>query len=240
MSTSSAPSSGNLLGTMLAAPATALDSKEDKDKDKQMKTLVAALRRRKDDLPEELQALVKEVTVRSGQEETKALHSAVTQHGKAKKEVSEAQAARLQMHAAWRNFLAQSVDQWTKYTAQFVEQEKMLMDRLKLAQENLIAAKESLGSCKSAAGLADKDESSMMSDSEDAVNKDSEALAGQKIAASFKDLASNLQNLHSQAAQAVELEEEQDQQRKRPRTGSMEAPATPSEEHPPHSFGAPE
>ena len=126
-----------------------LETKEDKECDRQMKSLVAALRRRKDELPEDLQTLVKEVTVRSGQEETKLLHSAVSQHGRAKKEVSEAQAARLQMHAAWRNFLEQSVEQWTRYTAQFVEQEKQLMDRLKQAQDSLLAAKENLGACKS-------------------------------------------------------------------------------------------
>jgi len=219
--------------------AVSLETKEDKERDRQMKSLVAALRRHKDELPEDLQTLVKEVTVRSGQDETKLLHSAVSQHGRAKKEVSEAQAARLQMHAAWRNFLEQSVQQWTRYTAQFVEQEKQLMDRLKQAQESLVAAKENLGACKSAAGLTDKEETAVMSDGEEADAKDTEAIAGQKIAASFKDLASNLQTLHSQAAQAVEIEAEQDQMRKRPRTAATETPPGPSEPNPP-SFGVPE
>ena len=177
-------------GSNASQPTTGLlETKEDKECDRQMKSLVAALRRRKDELPEDLQTLVKEVTVRSGQEETKLLHSAVSQHGRAKKEVSEAQAARLQMHAAWRNFLEQSVEQWTRYTAQFVEQEKQLMDRLKQAQDSLLAAKENLGACKSAAGLIDKEETALMSDGEEADAKDTEAIASQKIAASFKDFS---------------------------------------------------
>ena len=56
-------------------------------------------------------ALMKEVNVRSGQEETKLLHSAVSQHGSAKKEVQEAQSACFNMHSAWRNFLSQSAQE---------------------------------------------------------------------------------------------------------------------------------
>ena len=223
---------------MQAAPQ---DTKEDKERDKQLKSLVAALRRRKDDLPEELQTLVTEVTVRSGQEETKLLHSAVSQHGRAKKQVQEAQSARLHMHAAWRNFLAQSVEQWSKYTEQFMQQERQLQDKLKQAQDALASAKESLGACKSAAGLTGKEDASMDSDAEDPEAKDSETVAGQKIAASFQDLATNLKLLHKQADQAVQLEEEQNQLRKRPRMTAPEAAeAVNAEDGNPPPFGGPE
>ena len=205
-----------------------------------MRSLVAALRRHKDELPEDVQALVKEATVRSGQEETKILHSAVSQHGRAKKELQEAQAARLQMHAAWKNFLAQSVDQWSKYTEQFMQQERQLMDRLKVAQENLGAAKDNLGACKASAGLDSKDDSAAMSDTEDTEPRDAETSAGQKIAASFQDLASSLQALHKQAEQAVQLEVEQDQQRKRPRMSVPEAGAGHADDGKAPSFGGPE
>ena len=71
--------------TLIQNNAGNVDSKEEKEKDRHMRSLVAALRRHKDELPEDVQALVKEATVRSGQEETKILHSAVSQHGRAKK-----------------------------------------------------------------------------------------------------------------------------------------------------------
>ena len=79
-------------------PAQASDSKEDKDKDKQMRSLVAALRKHQEALPEDVQALMKDVSIRSGQEETKQLHALVSQHGRAKREIAAAQAARLNMH----------------------------------------------------------------------------------------------------------------------------------------------
>ena len=207
------------------------DGKEDKDR--QMRSLVAALRKHQDSLPDDVQALMKDVAIRSGQEETKQLHAAVTQHGKAKKEVADAQAARLHMHTTWKNFLAQSVQQWTTYTNQFVSQEKHLMERLKLAQETLALAKENLGSCKSAAGLPPKDDASMASDTEETMTKDADSAAGQKIAASFQDLANNLQALHTQAVQAVQMEaDQQDQMRKRPRLDA------PGEKEPPADAGA--
>ena len=218
-----------------------LEHKEDKEREKNMKSLVAALRRCKDDLPEEVQSLVKEVTIRSGQEETKFLHSAVSQHGRAKKELQEAQTARLAMHAAWKNFLAQSVDQWSKYTEQFMQQERQMMDRLKTAQENLTAAKDNLGACKASAGLDTKEDASMMSDAEDSDPKLTETSAGQKIAASFQDLASSLQTLHKQAEQAVQLEVEQDQMRKRPRmTAPEQSAAGNADDGKSPSFGGPE
>ena len=219
-------------------PPSPQESREDREKDKQIKSLVAALKRHKDELPPDLQNLVKEVTVRSGQEETKQLHSAVTQHGRAKKEVQDSQSARLHMHLAWKNFLAQSVKQWSSYTEHFLAQEKQLLDRLKNAQDALTAAKQNLGACKNAAGLAE--DAAMISDAEETDSKETVEIAGRKIAASFQDLATNLENLHTQAEQAVQMEEEQDQLRKRPRMSAPEKPDAALDGANPPSFGAPE
>ena len=134
------------------------DSTLDKEKDKHLRTLVAALKKHKEEMPEDVQQLMKEMNARSGQEETKLLHAAVSQHGRAKKEVQAAQAARFQMHTAWRNFLSQSAQQWQTYAAQFMEQEKLLTERLQTAKENLSTAKENLGNCKVAAGLEEKED----------------------------------------------------------------------------------
>ena len=67
---------------------------------------------------------MKEISVKSGQDETKLLHAAVPQHGRAPKELEAAQASRLQLHSCWRNFLSKSVDQWKAYTSQFMEQRR--------------------------------------------------------------------------------------------------------------------
>ena len=151
------------------------------------------------------------------------LHSAVSQHGRAKKAVQEAQSARLQMHTAWRNFLSQSAQQWKNYAAQFMEQERLLTERLQAARDDLTAAKENLGSCKVAAGLEDREDTAMQSDSEELTSKDAQTVAGKRIAESFTNLSTSLQALHSQAEQAV-MQEEEDQNRKRQRL------ASPSEE----------
>lgn len=204
---------------------TSLEQKEDKDRDRQFKALIAALRRHTEDLPEDVQCLVKEANVRTGQEETKALHSAVTQHGRAKKEVEEAQIARCNMHVAWRNFLAASVQQWQKYSAQFLEQEKTLTDRLQQALENLAVAKTNLSTCKATAGLDAKEDAAMPSDVEEVEPKSFETSAGKRIADSFKDLSTNLQALHTQAEQAVQLEAElQDPSKKRQRMNPPDHP----------------
>ena len=92
------------------------ESKDDKDKERQLRYRVAALKKHKVELPEEVQAMVKDLSVKSGQEETKLLHPAVSQHGRAKKEVQEAQSAKLQLHSAWKSVLAQSAERWQTYT----------------------------------------------------------------------------------------------------------------------------
>ena len=223
---------------MTSGPAPSLASDGKDDKDRQMRSLVAALRKHQDNLPDDVQALMKDVSIRAGQEETKQMHAAVSQHGRAKREVADAQSARLHMHQAWKNFLAQSVQQWTAYTNQFMTQEKELMDRLKLAQENLLIARDNLGSCKLAAGLAAKDDASMASDTEEVIAKEAESAAGRQIAASFKDLATSLQALHTQAAEAVQQEaDQQDQHRKRPRIAAPEEKEQSTEGHAAPGFG---
>ena len=212
------------------------ETKDDKDKDKQLRSLVAALRKHQDALPDDVQALMKDVSIRAGQQETKQLHAAVSQHGRAKREIADAQAARLNMHVAWKNFLSQSVQQWTAYTNQFMSQEKQLMDRLQAAQENLAVAKENLSSSQLAAGVVPKEDAAMASDTEDIPAKAHDSAAGEKIAASFQDLANNLRALHTQAVQAVQQEVDQ-QDRKRPRTESPNSKEKEKETPPNPGFG---
>ena len=226
-----------------AAPSVVAPPSKDTKEDKNMKSLVAALRKHKDDLPADVQALMTEVQLRDGQNERKQLHAAVTQHGKAKKEIQEAQQARHLMHSAWRNFLSQSVEQWEKYTSQFIEQEKVLTERVKAAHENLAIAKANLTNCKVAVGAPEpKDDASATSEVEDMDTKDPEVSAGKRIVESFQCLSNSLQDLHAQAVQAVQQEAElQDHLRKRPRTTPPGGATDPAANPPANaSFGGAE
>ena len=197
-----------------SAPAmNSVDFKED-PKDKQIKTLLNALKKHNEELPPDVQALVQEATILSGQQETKQLHSAVAAHGKAKRELQEAQASRYNLHASWRQFLAQSAVQWQRYTDMFLQQQKQLEEKIAAAKEALISARESLSTSKVSAGVASKDDASMISDSEDLAPDAVEGNAS-KIAQGIEQLATNLRNLHEQAQQA---EQEEQQALKRPRT----------------------
>ena len=220
------------------APLTA-ESKEDRERDRQMRSLVTALRKHKDELPQDVQTVMKEISVKTGQDETKILHAAVSQHGRARKELEAAQAARLQLHSSWRNFLSKSVEQWKTFTTQFMEQEKAVSERVTTARESLMTAKEHLASCKSAAGADSREDA--MSDGEETA-KDSDNVAGDKIAESFKGLSTTLEGLQSQAAQAVQQEEEdqQDQLKKRQRITPPEVNSADKPDAPSSHFGGAE
>lgn len=220
----SAPTTAQATG--LTVPIPTIDSKEDKEKERQLRTLVSALRKHSDTLPEDVQQLVKEVSSKSGQEETKLLHAAVSQHGRAKKELQEAQTARHQMHSAWRNFLSQSVDQWNAYTQKFMDQEKQLTDRVVLAKEQLAQAKLHLTSCQNSAGGTNSTDLLEVSDAEEMDTRETETSAGKRIADSLQELNANLTTLHNQAVQAVEKEAEE-QDKKRPRIAEKDTKEAP-------------
>ena len=97
------------------------EMKEETARDRQLRTLVNALKKHTDTLPEEVQTMLQDVSIKTGQQETKILHSAVTTHGRAKKELQEAQIERANLHAAWRKFLTQSAEQWQRYSDMFLK-----------------------------------------------------------------------------------------------------------------------
>jgi len=172
--------------------------------DKQIKSIMAALRKHNDALPPELQAFVSEAAQKEGQQETKQMHHAVTAHGKAKKELQQAQMARLNLHAAWRGFLGHAVNLWQGYSAQFVEQEKQMADRVAAATEALESAKVNLAQSKQAAGVEVKEDS--MTISEDDTDKDVSGQAAERIKEGICNLHTSLEALKSSAEQMVEEE----------------------------------
>ena len=156
--------------------------------------------------------MLQDVSLRSGQQETKLLHSAVSAHGKAKKELYEAELARVNLHSSWRRFLADSAVQWQKYSDMFLQQETELLNRVQAAKDALTAAKETLSTSKVAAGVDSREEAAAMSEEEG--EKDLSAATAAKISGGFTQLSTGLQTLQQQAEQA---EKEEQQAMKRPR-----------------------
>ena len=174
--------------------------------DKQMKTIMTMLKKHNDTLPPELQALVNDALIKDGQIETKQLHSAVAAHGRARRDLQQAQLAHFHLHSAWRGFLTQAVSQWKSYSEQFADQEKQLTDRVQKAAEALAQAKETLAKTKSLAGVENREEAMSEDDTEKAA-KEVNITAADKIKEGITNLHTSLDALRSTADQMVEEEQ---------------------------------
>ena len=188
--------------------------------DKQIKALLSALKKHTDALPPEVQALVNESALKDGQTETRQLHSAVAAHGRAKRELQQAQLARHNLHAAWRGFLNQAIDLWKGYSNQFIEQEKQLSERVATAQEALSTAKSHLVKSQGLASAEDKEDAMVSDDEHDKNEKDVTSNTSDRIHQGLTGLCVSLDALKQSADQAVEAEQ---QALKRPRLEPKDA-----------------
>ena len=215
------------LQSMNSIAATMPPPAQQSSEDKQLKTLMAALKKHSDTLPPELQNMVNEAAIKEGQQETKQLHAVVAAHGRARKELQQAQLARFHLHNAWRGFLSQAVTQWQGYSAQFMEQEKQMNERVSSAMEALDQAKECLAKAKSTAGIEAKEDAMTVSDEEP--DKDLAGSTADRIKEGLTNLQTSLEALQTSAEQMVEDEQKA---LKRPRLdpAHTEAPK-PSESH---------
>lgn len=166
---------------------------------------MAALKKHNDVLPPELQSMVNDAAIKEGQQQTKQLHAVVTAHGKARKELQQAQLARYNLHNAWRSFLSQAVTQWQGYSAQFLQQEKNMAERVATAQTALEQAKENLASAKASAGIEAKDDTMNVSDEEQ--DKDLSGGASVRIQEGLTSLQTSLEALQTSATQMLEDEQ---------------------------------
>ena len=191
--------------------------------DKQLKAIMTALKKHSDALPPELQTMVNEAAIKEGQMQTKHLHALVAAHGRARKELQQAQLARFNLHTAWKGFLSQAVTLWEGYSRQFSEQEQQLNERVDAAQLALEQAKESLATTKSQAGMDAKDET--MQVSEDENDKDVAGRTSARIKEGLSNLHTSLAALKTSADQLVE---EEQKAIKRPRIEPQQADSTES------------
>eukprot|EP00435_Cladocopium_sp_Y103_P045781 s1056_g13.t1 len=143
--------------------------------------------------------------------------SAVDEMSHAREELEAAIAARSNMHAAWRTFLAQSLERFQAYGQDFANQEKDLVVRIQNATEVFNQAKITFNEAKE---KATTDPTVVVSD-DDAVAADVPMMAPDRIASSLTHLTTSLEALKTQAE---DLEKEE-QKLKRPR---LEAPSEPA------------
>lgn len=179
--------------------------------------------------------MVNEAAIKEGQQQTKQLHALVAAHGRARKELQQAQLARFNLHTAWRSFLSQAVSLWEGYSKQFSEQEQQLNERVETAQAALDQAKENLATTKSQAGVEGKDAAMQISDDEN--DKDIAGATSARIKEGLSNLHTSLEALKTSAEQLVE---EEQKSIKRPRLEPQvpeTVPASPGKDAPGSGFG---
>ena len=210
--------------------------------EEKLKEYQALCRKHQQSLPPEMQQLLKAEAIKQGEVATTLMHKQVNNLGKARKELEEAHAARLNLHTSWRTFLVDQVQRWQTYSANFQQQEAQLAERVNLAIQALEAAKTELTASKKSLGDAAPEDDSMQTAEEDQqaeqVNESTSSSA-RRITEGLQHLSTSLQGLKEQADQAVELEK---QSLKRPRISEVAAvppSALPSDapEQPFHAAG---
>ena len=184
--------------------------------EERLKEAYSLMKKHQECLPPELQTLVKKEAIKEGEAATTLMHKQVTTLGRARKELEEAHAARLNLHASWRAFLAQQVQMWQTYTENFQKQESTLADRVNAAHKSLEEAKTALVSSKKTLGENTSEEAMTISD-EETETKQVSSSSAQGITDGMQNLTNTLESLRAQAAQVVE---EEQKSVKRPRLAS--------------------
>lgn len=103
--------------------------------------LLKELRKDETNLSPEVQNLLHASELKSAQQTTKDLHSAVAKFGAAKKRLHTARDARLTLHGAWRQYLQETCSKWQKYLEEFNQQDSALEESIQAATEGLQQAK---------------------------------------------------------------------------------------------------
>ena len=193
--------------------------------EEKLKEYQALCKKHQQSLPLEMQQLLKAEAIKQGEVATTLMHKQVNNLGKARKELEEAHAARLNLHTSWRTFLVDQVQRWQTYSANFQHQEAQLAERVNVAIQALEAAKTELTASKKSLGEAVQEDDNMQAAEEDQqaqqVNE-STSTSARRITEGLQHLSTSLQGLKEQADQAVEIEK---QSLKRPRLSEVAAAA---------------
>ena len=154
---------------------------------------------------------------------TKGLKAAVDKMDKARKKLKEAEKARYNMHAAWRRYIADSLQRWTQFAEKFGKDDQELAERVRAAKEKLQATKEEVDTKKAALEEADEEAHIDISDDDMQEKVDS----AENIQASLTNMVANLHDLQQKAEAAIVEAGETKTKRQRteePGHGSSAAP----------------
>ena len=109
----------------------------------QLRQLINSLKKNKDELPPEVQALVQKAHAEDSKSQTRQMHAAVANLGKSKKALHDLVLARNQLHQSWNTFLEGAIVRWQKFAADFQAQDKELTKQIEEAKVSLQTSKES-------------------------------------------------------------------------------------------------
>eukprot|EP00435_Cladocopium_sp_Y103_P045103 s749_g12.t2 len=205
----SAGSIGVSLPTCVPMPT--MTSVNTPEVDPEIRDLVSMMKTRQSELPADMQEKVKRIAVKDGVKSTTELHAAVKAMGDARDNYEAAVLARNQQHANWKKFLADAVQLWQAYAAQFAEQEKKLLEQVSSCKEIFLVAKADLEKAKVHTGEVHIVSDDELGDVDPTMNP------ATKINETIQGLAQSLDSLHRET-QALVVEENMPS--KRPRTKS--------------------
>ena len=179
----------------------------------QLKQVLAVLQQNADSLPPQIQAVVKDTNIKESKHQIKNMHQAVTELGKAQRQLEEALSERSQSLASWRQFLHASVQRWSEYTKRFQDQEQAHLATIAQARDALRAAQIAFKEKQDQGGII------TINDEEGAVQPDVAMRdeSAHRINEGLQQLTSSLQELAHQA----DRDHAEEQTKKRPRTGAL-------------------
>ncbi|CAL1166889.1 unnamed protein product, partial [Cladocopium goreaui] len=191
----------------VANPPTALAPSQ---AEAQLKQVLAVLKQNADSLPPQIQAVVKDTNIKESKHQIKDMHQAVTELGKAQRQLEEALSDRSQSLASWRQFLHASVQRWSEYTKRFQDQEQAHLATIAQARDTLRAAQVAFREKQDQGGIITVPDEEEATVQPDVAMRDESA---HRINEGLQQLTSSLQELANQA----DRDHAEEQSKKRPR-----------------------
>ena len=190
---------------------------EQQAREQKMQELMAYLKRRGPDLPQDVSQKVHEFSKKDGAQAKKDLQTAAKALGEAKDTLEAALQARTNLISSWNTFLTDAVRTWQEYGHLFQSQETEHQERIQAAREVFTLAKQQVDEAKSALGEAI--EVNDVDDEEDLAGP-SNVATSEKITESMQFLTASL---HQFQQRAEEIHVEVQSSLKRPRLTSPES-----------------
>ena len=190
---------------------------EQQAREQKMQELMAYLKRRGPDLPQDVSQKVHEFSKKDGAQAKKDLQTAAKALGEAKDTLEAALQARTNLISSWNTFLTDAVRTWQEYGHLFQSQETEHQERIQAAREVFTLAKQQVDEAKSALGEAI--EVNDVDDGEDLAGP-SNVATSEKITESMQFLTASL---HQFQQRAEEIHVEVQSSLKRPRLTSPES-----------------